>query len=312
MSFATAEKMYDVLGFRDRLNGISKGFPNIGAFFGPVSLGLPKLQPAELGFIRVVSWLYVHYFEAGKLGIDFATSQVAIAGIDSGTFKSHRTRIQQLRTYCQHNLTFADEHSNAISAACEAWFKEMCGTHHPSTEHHWSELLTKLIDEAAGYFNSLERILRSIEVSDACEQILEQWNIRIKRFHAPHKFEKIIDEVAADWGHDNFNAVAFRKRFYDRWRNSFEYRTDECDFETEARRLVELALLSEQQNTLPIDGRDVMAEFDIPPGRRVKEVLQIAQEIFSSGPCAREELLTALRCKLPECQSPMSTVPVSN
>ncbi len=45
-----------------RLNGLQHGV------FEPASLNKPKLNPAELGFIQVVSYLYVLYYEVGNVG----------------------------------------------------------------------------------------------------------------------------------------------------------------------------------------------------------------------------------------------------
>lgn len=286
--------MYDVIKIRDIINKISSGFSEIGPVFGNVSLPLPRLQPSELGFIRVVSWLYVHYFEVGKLGTEFLGAHSDSASMDSSQIRNHREKVQQLRTYCQHNLNFTDEHSNNIQSACESWFKEKCGTHLPNDEAHWQKLLEILVSSALHYFQNLEKIIRFIEANSAFDQILEQWQLKIKRFFPPYKFDKIIEEVAADWGRESFDATKFRKRHYDKWKSAFEYRTDEVNFEREARKLVEAAMLSDQQNLLPIDGRDVMTHFNIAPGSAVKDLLQLARDLYNSKPCTREELLTAL------------------
>jgi hypothetical protein len=242
----------------------------------------------------VISWLYVQYFETGKLNTEFIGGYGNLSGIDIACLRDHRARIQQLRTYCQHNLSFSEDHSRVIQAACEAWFKSECGTHLPSDENHWEKILVSIILEAKTYFENLEKIIRSIEANETFSQILEQWQLRISRFHAPHKFDVVIEKVASDWGRESFDAVKFRKRYYDKWRASFEYRTDQCDFEKEARKLVEQAMLSDQQDVLPIDGTDVMRAFDITPGSRVKEILQLGRELFTANPCSRDQLLAMI------------------
>ncbi|RSZ58072.1 hypothetical protein HF313_23070 [Massilia atriviolacea] len=286
--------MYEVLKLRDTINRISSGFSDIGPIFGLVSLQLPRLEPSELGFIRVVSWLYVHYFEVGKLGGDFLGAHAEAASMNISLLRDHRDRIQQLRTYCQHNLNFTDSHSNSIQNACESWFKEKCGTHLPIDEHHWSTLLQLIILEALNYFRTLEKIIRFIETNEAFEQILEQWQLRIKRYFPPHKFDKIIEEVAADWGRDNFDATKFRKRHYDKWRGAFDYQTEEADLEREGRKLVETAMLADQMGILPIDGRDVMSQLNIAPGSAVQELLKIACDLNNAKPYSREALLAEL------------------
>jgi hypothetical protein len=290
--------MYEIIKSRNRLNLISQGFSNIGSIFGDTSLELPKLRPSELGFIRAVSWFYVHYFETGKLGTEFLSNYSGLCAISAPDLKEHRLRIQQLRTYCQHNLNFSDNHSQMIQTACQNWFKEKCGTHLPSEEMHWECLLSSIISEAKSYFDSLETIIRAIEGNGSMQEIVEQWNLRLIRYQAPHKFDRIIEEVALDWGRPSFNVVKFRLRYYDRWKKIFENRTDDCDFEREARKLVEHALLSEEQNVMPIDGIDVMETFDVPPGGKVKEILGIAKEIYATQPCTKEKLLGLIRARI--------------
>ncbi len=291
-------KMYEIVKIKNCINRIAGGFPEIGPVFNTTSLDLPKLQPSELGFIRVISWLYVHYFEVGKLGCEFIGTQADNAGCNLVRLKNHRTRIQQLRTYCQHNLSYTDTHSKIIQEACETWFKSKSGTHLPGEDAHWLDLLSAIINEAFEYFTDLERILRFIEAHDAYLQIIGQWALRIKRFYPPHRYDVIIEQVASDWGQDKFDAVKFRKRHYDHWRNSFEYRTDEVDFEKEARKIIEGAMLADQQNVLPIDGTDIMEEFSIKPGRAVKEILQIAREIYGAGHCTRASLMLSLKARI--------------
>lgn len=288
--------MYEALQLRDQINAISKGFNSIGPVFGPISLSLPRLAPAELGFIRVVSWLFVQYFETGKLGTEFIGELASARNLENvNLIQQHRVRVQYLRTYCQHNLKPAEEHSQELQTCCEIWFKEHCGTHAPSDEAHWENILNALLDEAKDYFEFIQKVLRTIEKDDSFAQIIEQWELRISRFHAPFKFDEVILAVAADWGRDNIDAIKFRKRFYDKWRKEFEVRTDNCNFECEARKLVELAFLNEQENVLPISGTDVMETFDVPPGKDVGEILKMARELFKENPCNREDLLLQIK-----------------
>ena len=288
--------MYEVLALRDRINAISTRFSGVGPVFGPISLNLPKLEPAELGFIRVVSWLFVGYFETGKLGTEFLSELATTLNISAEQLNvAHRRRVQQLRTYCQHNLNPNEPRTQEIRSACEGWFAKHCGTHAPSDNAHWNKILLALISEAILYFSGLEKVLRQIEQSDSQGQILEQWILRVSRFHAPYKFDEIVAVVAADFGRENFDSVKFRRRYYDKWRKEFEVRTDDCDFEREARKLIEHALLSELEKVLPINGTDVMREFCIPPGNEVKEILALAKEIFNNAPCTYEQLLQRTR-----------------
>jgi len=299
MSDSIQAAMYEALQLREEVNAIACGFNPVNQVFSATSLGLPGLNPSELGFIRVVSWLYVHYYEVGKLGTEFLTELVSAYALEFGDRpKAHRTMIQRLRTYCQHNLAPTETHSIEIQRECESWFFANCGSKRPGVEEHWNKLLRSLICEAIEYFTYLRDTLRKIELDESKTQLIEQWALRISRFHAPHKFDRIIEEVASDFGREGLDAVRFRKRYYDRWRKEFELRLDNCDFEREARKLIEHALLSEQQNVLPIDGRDVMELLEIPPGPKIKDALLLARQIHELNPCNKEELIQQLKDRI--------------
>lgn len=296
---SNAEIMYSALALRGEINDISSKFEGVGDVFESVSLNLPRLEPAELGFIRVVSWLYVHYFESGKLGTEFLTALIQEYVVESSEFsKKHREIIQRLRTYCQHNLDPSQHHSKEIQRVCEDWFYSHCGTRTPRSDAHWEKLLDIICCEAVKYLECLRDVLRGVEADPACLQITEQWVLRVSRFHAPHKFDELISEVAADFGRAGIDAVKLRKRYYDRWRKEFEVKTDDCDFYVEARKLVEHVLLMEQLDVLPITGQDVMTFFEVPPGPRVKEILLIARQLYGSEPCSKEVLVERVRVEL--------------
>ncbi len=286
------EIIYQALTLRDEINDISRRFESIGAVFGSVSLALPRLEPAELGFIRVISWLYVHYFESGKLGTEFLTKIVKEYAADKAEFsKEHRALVQRLRTYCQHNLDPLQEHSKDISRACEFWFSSHCGTPVPRADEHWEKILRVISLDASTYFGCLRDVLRRIEADPEAALITAQWKLKISRFHAPHEFDTLIVEVAADLGRENLDPVKLRKRYYDKWRREFEVKTDSYDFHVEARKLIEHVLLSEQQNVLPVTATDIMTTFNIPPGPRIKEILLDARQLYDASPCFRDELL---------------------
>ncbi|QVM97539.1 hypothetical protein JYG36_04950 [Pseudomonas sp. SORT22] len=286
------EIIYSALTLRDEINDISSRLEGVGAVFGSISLPLPRLSPSELGFIRVVSWLYVHYFESGKLGTEFLTELVGEYSVNMVELsKSHRSLVQRLRTYCQHNLDPSQSHSKEIRIACEQWFNQNCGTRVPRSDEHWETILRVIILDACAYLGCLRDILRCIETDAEASQIINQWTLRISRFHAPHEFDELITEVAADFGREGIDPMRLRKRYYDRWRKEFEVKTDNCDFHVEARKLIEHVLLSEQQEVLPITGKDIMEKFSIAPGPRIKEILLEARQIYNTQPCNKEALL---------------------
>src|ERR1017187_3711250 len=179
---------------------------------------MPKLSPAELGCMRVVSWLFVQHFEAGKIGSAFLEGKVELYGQDGAQkVKCHRLVIQKLRTLFQHNLNLEKPHDRDIVETCERWFKDSCGTAVPSSDEHWTKCLSRLLLEAQECLEILLNTLRSIESDESCNKICYEWELRIKRYYPPHRFDEIIAKVAVDMGRDSVDGSSLRKRYYESW-----------------------------------------------------------------------------------------------
>jgi len=88
--------------------------------------------------------------------------------------------------------------------------------------------------------------------------------------------------------------VKFRQRHCERWRKQLEKLEDGFDFDFEATRLIEKALLDDDSNVLPITGKDVIDAIGVEPGPIVATLLQEALRRFLAEPCSNEELLAHL------------------
>jgi hypothetical protein len=102
-------------------------------------------------------------------------------------------------------------------------------------------------------------------------------------------------EVGADIGRTNVDAVRLRNRFYDKWAQELDLLEAEYEFSHEARKLIEHALLDVMTPVLPITGKDIMDEFEIPPGPRVGKLLAEARRIQDTNPTTASGLLEQLR-----------------
>jgi hypothetical protein len=149
--------------------------------------------------------------------------------------------------------------------------------------------------EATVLFAALLDALRAIEADDGREETAASWLFRLMRHHPASDFDRLIEEVAADMGREYLDVVRFRRRFYDRWVEALDALDGEYDFDVEARRLVEHALLTELAAAMPITGKDVIESLGIAPGPAVGEELERALALFSAAPCGRDELLERLR-----------------
>ncbi len=292
--------MYELLRLIEQANqlaaSLSSGMPVV---FDGVSLETPRLSPPELGCIRVVSWLFVQYFEAGRIGVSFLDGKAFAYGHDpDGSIKKHRQTTQRLRTFLQHNLDSTKPHDRGIQDACRTWFKGKCGTAVPVGDEHWAACLGGIINEAVSGLQVLVRTLRSIEADESCTQICDEWRLRVSRTLAPYQFDELISIVAADMGRPEIDPAALRKRHYDQWVKHLALLNEDADVRLEARKLVENAILTAIPNVLPITGKDLISEFQIAPGPEVGRLLEEAKVLCSQQRLNRDELIGKLRDRL--------------
>jgi hypothetical protein len=227
--------MYQILRLKEEIDDVASKLNEINGVFESISLKIPKFTPSELGFLRTISWLWVLYYEVGKVNVTFLTERFFAYNLDpDGKLAEHLHIVQQLRTYLQHNLNPKESHNIDIKEACERWLKDRCGTPIPGDNRQWKICLTSLLNDAIDFFSVLRTCIRSIEEDESRNQILSEWDFIRKRYHPPHEFDNLIFKVAADMGRENLDAVRLRKRFYTEWVKELDLLRGNYDFEVEA------------------------------------------------------------------------------
>jgi hypothetical protein len=289
--------MYRLVGKAEEINSLAVALLDDGpGLFEAVSQRMPKFVPAELGFLRLVSWLYVLCWEAGKVNLAFLTKHLDAYGLDpDGKIRMHLSNVQGLRTYTQHNLNSEEAHDKETMGKCHAWFSGQCGTAVPDSDDEWRRCVLALLEESVVFLEMLLSALRLIEKDESREMICKDWKFRRNRYHPPHQFEALFPTIAADMGCEYIDTVRLVRRNYERWTQSLRAFSSEYDFETEARKLIENAILVELPNLLPITGQDLIREFELEPGKLVGRLLEEARGIYQRAPCSRMELLDRLR-----------------
>jgi hypothetical protein len=261
-----------------------------------VSLRIPKLDPAELGFLRCVAFIYAHLYEASREGVQLLVEKLGAFGLDgSGNLKNFYILVPMIRTFLQHNLYPDSDNDADIQRTCKAWFHSACGTMIPETEQHWSDCLEQLLASACELVASIKDVTRRIELDESSEDIIQEWYFRRDRSFPPHEFDRLISEAAGDMGLDSIDPVRFRKRHLDIWKTKIRLLSIDCDPLLEARKVIEYSLLSDEIGIMPITGADIVQLLDVPPGPKVKAFLHRAKELYRSAPCPREDLLRQLR-----------------
>jgi len=288
--------MYQILRLKEEIDDVASKLNEINGVFGATTLRITNFVPSELGFLRTVSWLYAMYYEVGKVNVNFLTERFSAYNLDSDEkLAKHLRIVQQLRTLLQHDLNPQESRNLVIQEACEQWLKDRCGTPIPGDDQQWKICLTSLLNEAIDFFSGLRTCIRSIEQDESRNQILNEWDFIRKRYHPPHEFDNLISKVAADMGRGNLDAVRLRKRFYTEWVKELDLLRGNYDFEVEARKLIEHALLQKMIPALPITGHDILNEFNVVPGPIVGQLLEKARNLYNIEPCSRDELLEKLR-----------------
>jgi hypothetical protein len=291
--------MYEVLDLKDEINLVASKIEGVDHVFDDMSLRMPNLAPPELGFLRTVSWLYVLYYETGKINIDFIKKLLPTYELDSETnIKNHLCSVQRLRTFLQHNLNLSKVHDYSIQEYCETWFKRNCGTPVPRDENHWNLCLNSILKETLTFLKAIRNCIRKIEIDESVIQIVDQWNFVRKRYHPPYEFDELIAIVSTDMGRDSLDIVRVRKQYYDKWVKELQLYQGDYDFHFEARRLIEHTLLNDMTRVLPITGKDIIDELRIPPGPRVGTLLEEARKINDENfPCSKQLLIEKLKAK---------------
>jgi hypothetical protein len=289
--------MYRIVGIAEELDTRVIALLGDGpGLFEAISQRMPKFVPAELGFLRLVSWLYVLFWEAGKVSVPFVMKRFEAYSLDAdGKIRAHVTNVQELRTYTQHNLNNEEPHGKRTMEDCHAWFALRCGTAIPVSEDEWSRCVLALLHESLGFLEVLLSVLRSIEKDESRNVICLEWKFRRNRYHPPHQFETLVSKIASDMGHEFIDQERLVRRNYDKWTQSLKAFSSEYNFEVEARKLIENAILTDLPNLMPITGEDVIREFNLEPGKLVGQLLGEARVLYQRTPCTRPELIDRLR-----------------
>jgi hypothetical protein len=297
MSEAAQQTLFRIGNKIREANELVRHFPGVTEVFPETSLTPPnRTVPAELGFIRSVSWAFVLLHEAGRASVKLLEGFTANARpSERDELNRNLELVNELRTFLQHDLERTSLRNAALDARCAGWFKESCGTAVPSTEEEWAACLLKFLERVEKSLEILVRSIREIEKHAAATEIFQTWSVRKKRTWAPYDFDSLIAGIASDLGRVGVDVVRFRKRYADRWIRALELLSEQSDPKIEIRKLIEFALINDDAHVLPITGDDLMNAFGIPPGPVVGKLLREAKSLYDHAPCSGPELLTRLR-----------------
>ena len=274
----------------ERIDEFSRAIlPTRSEVFGKVSLRTPQLGTTpELAFVRATSWLYVLYYEAGRVTIKHLVQ-------DRPHLRMHWELVGSLRTWAQHNLDPTSSHDVKVAISCEEWFLLKCETRQPRNDEHWMKLCLSLLDGSAEFLRGILEVIGGIEAHPACASLVEEWERKLSRDWPAHRFHTLIESVATDCGWTALNSVRFYEQNSGQLLDRLRLLDDDCDLELEMRKAIEARLIAYMPKLLPITGQDIMAYFELGPGPEVGRLLAEAQRLYvDRGPCSADELLAQL------------------
>lgn len=294
-ALSLSDVMLDILTLRKNIDRLSRNLTQ-RQIFGESEFNIPNFTNSELGFIKTVSWLYIHYYELGKVDVNFLLLKFKVYSIDpKEEHSAHYDLVHHLRTYLQHNLDLTKQRNQKMEQYCGSWFRSVCATSYPNTSDDWEQCLKKLLVDARNFLDEIIICIQNIEADESIDQIIKDWNFYRDRYHPPYEFENLISKVASDMGRDLIDSNKLCKKFYNDWKKALEHLNPGYSFEIEARKLIEYTLLTEMTSVMPITGIDIMSYFEVEPGPRVNELLKIAKKIFEEELCNKDDLLKKIK-----------------
>ena len=271
---------------------------SLTSFVGPTALPEVVVRPpvdggGEISFLRLVAWGYVLLFEAGRISIPFLLRA-------SGAYQQQRASmdtIHALRTWSFHNMGLDSERDLRRSRQVERWFIDCCGQSPPEDGASWNACFDRASDLMREVVKQCQRAVADVLATDDGQAVIEDLQHRLERSWTPDRFDALLGDVATRLD-VRVDVAKFRRSRLDRWRSFLLELPAEDDPADAVERLMERDVLEFIDGLLPISGRDVMAQFSMPPGPQVGAALRIARELFAAGTRDKGELMTALRERL--------------
>ena len=62
-----------------------------------------------------------------------------------------------------------------------------CNKVYPDTDDEWQQALIGLLEEAQGFLKSVLTCIRKIEEDESVEEMVRQWEFRLRRHHPQHE-----------------------------------------------------------------------------------------------------------------------------
>jgi len=200
-----------------RLNnlGTINGFD---VLFTPVTPRSPTGAFPELDFIRLVSWLYAHWHEAGRVSVDVLYQATEVFNADSCELISdHFGIVASHRTLLHHHLGGESERDGNTRSRCEAWFNAVCGEPEPAGQDGWRSALVALCNEARLALEAIETAFERLSADAGRADWEKRWRQARERQLDDGDLDTRVNALARQMGVGPLRVPEFRRRFRARW-----------------------------------------------------------------------------------------------
>jgi hypothetical protein len=291
------EKLSNLMLSLEALDGVLTAISPVGVSFRPKHpVCEPRLFPAELGVITLVSWLYVIFFEIARVDTKYLLSKLEIF-VPSNERESRDfvQTINCLRTFFQHYLDLSNNRNAAKHEHCEAWFVQVCGKSRPISSGDWLRCLYRLLDASLVLVATLRACAEAISTSESKHLLLAEWESRVNTWRSREEWRALLEEVVLDIGREELVLESVLDRFASDWNKNLQFVGAKHEFKDIGRRIIESTLLKDDVRLCPVSARDIMVTFALDPGPKVGELLKLTHALYLEQPCGKDALLSRIK-----------------
>lgn len=205
-----------------------------------VTLGHPKDPLDELYFIKLVTWSYGFFVEAGQSAFRELGNLLKVFDPPAATRNGINNKtVQDLRTVFTHNLT-GDERSSGARARrqVDIWLLQNGGS--PTDWESCCKALCSLVIETITNLRVCWDNVISGEEDRASS--IEKIREAVENKWAPHELDRMIEEAVQVYNISGLDVVAYRKLRWEEWSDLLKCFSNRNDADVGLRRIIHAEL----------------------------------------------------------------------
>jgi hypothetical protein len=237
-----------------------------------ITVDVPRGENDELSFLRLVAWAYVAINETGKVPLGFLKELPPLSNY--GPLMPH---VHALRTWMSHNLSFTKERDLGTLKLATSWFISTCGKGTPSTLQDWEKCFKELCCELSALFANAVDACDAFSSDTDGPLLIDELKKRIDRKWDAYRFDPYVQDAATRLGYSGLDAVSFRQRHLDQWRQVVAAAEDQS-IDRLLTLTVEASLLKFMGNALPLTSQEILKQINCDNPTTLAAVMLVLQQ----------------------------------